>query len=97
MRYTEELQQWILATVQRPPDREQDGTATWSLSTLQNALRQAPDGLPTISTYTIWTTLHRAGLSWQRNRTWCETGVAIRQRKHERAVVQDQDAEPKKS
>jgi transposase len=97
VRYGDEQQRRILAEVERSPDREQDGTATWSLSTLQNSLRQAPHGLPTISTYTIWTTLHRAGLSWQRNRTWCETGMVTRQRKHERVVVQDRDAEPKKS
>src|SRR5579863_1167949 len=33
----------ILAELQRPPDREQDRTATWSLTTLQRALRRAPD------------------------------------------------------
>jgi transposase len=97
VRYGDAQQRRILAEVERTPDREQDGTATWSLSTLQNTLRQTPDGLPTISTYTIWTTLHRAGLSWQKNRTWCETGRATRPRKHERVVVQDRDAEPKKS
>src|SRR4051812_17256606 len=97
VRYGDEQQRRILAAVERTPDRERDGTATWSLSTLQNTLRQTPDGLPTISTYTIWTILHRAGLSWQKNRTWCETGMATRQRKHERVVVQDKDAEPKKS
>jgi transposase len=95
--YSDEQQRRILAEVERPPDREQDGTATWSLSTLQEALRSAPDGLPKISTYTIWTTLQRAGLSWQKSRTWCETGLVTRQRKHERVVVEDRDAEPKKS
>jgi hypothetical protein len=25
--------------------------------------------------------LHDAGITWQRDRTWCETGVAIRKRK----------------
>ncbi len=97
VRYDDEQQRRILAEVERSPDREQDGTATWSLSTLQNTLRQTPDGLPTISTYTIWTTLHRAGLRWQKNRTWCETGMVARQRKHERVVVEDRDAAPKKS
>jgi transposase len=97
VRYGDQQQRRILAEVERPPDREQDGTATWSLSTLQNALRQAPDGLPTISTYTIWTTLHRAGLSWQKSRTWCETGRVVRQRKHATVTVEDVDTEPKKS
>jgi transposase len=97
VRYGDQQQRRILAEVERPPDREQDGTATWSLSTLQNALRQAPDGLPTISTYTIWTTLHRAGLSWQKSRTWCETGLVVRQRQHAAVTVKDVDTEPKKS
>lgn len=70
----------ILAEARRPPDRERDGTATWSLSTLQRALRRAPDGLPGVSTYTILQTLHAAGLRWQQQRTWCETGVAERKR-----------------
>jgi transposase len=86
----------ILAEVARIPDREQDGTATWSLSTLQAALRHAKEGLPTVSTYTIWRSLHAARLSWQKNRTWCATGVVVR--KHEAAVVIiDRDAAAKKS
>jgi transposase len=97
VRYRDEQQRRILAAAERPPHREQDGTATWSLSTLQNTLRHAPDGLPTISTYTISTILHRAGLRWQKNRTWCETGLVTRQRKHERVVVEDRDAATKKS
>jgi len=70
----------ILREVRRPPDRAQDGTATWSLTTLQRALRAAPDGLPTVSTFTILHVLHDAGLRWQRDRTWCETGVVQRTR-----------------
>ncbi len=87
----------MLAELQRPPDRERDGTATWSLTTLQNALRRTPDGLPTISTYTIWTMLQQAGVSWQKSRTWCETGTVMRQRKQEVVEVKDIDTEPKKS
>jgi transposase len=71
----------ILREVRRPPDRATDGTATWSLTTLQRALRSAPDGLPTVSTFTILQVLHDAGLSWQRDRTWCATGVVRRKRK----------------
>lgn len=71
----------ILREARRPPEREADGTATWSLTTLQRALRAAPDGLPTVSTFTILRVLHDAGLSWQRDRTWCETGVVQRKRK----------------
>ncbi len=87
----------ILAEFKRPPERERDGTATWSLTTLQRALRTAPDGLPEVSTYTIWTVLHEAGLSWQRSRTWCETGTVTRRRKGELVRVNDPDAEAKKT
>src|SRR4051812_47207439 len=97
IRYGAEAQQRILAEWARTPQREQDGTATWSLSLLQKALRHAPDGLPKVSTFTIWRTLHEAGLSWQKSRTWCETGVVMRQRKHGVVRVSDPDAAAKKS
>ena len=87
----------ILAEFKRTPDREADGTATWSLSTLRDALRRAPDGLPAVSTYTIGTVLHEAGYTWQRDRTWCPTGTAVRKRKAGTVVVTDPDAAPKKS
>lgn len=87
----------ILAEARRTPDREVDGTATWSLTTLQRALRQAPEGLPRVSTYTIWQVLHEAGFSWQRSRTWCETGKVKRKRKAGVVEVTDPDAEAKKS
>lgn len=87
----------ILRELQRPPDREQDGTATWSLTTLQRALRRAPDGLPAVSTWTILQTLREAGYTFQQHRTWCHTGTARRQRK-DGSVVQTSDphATPKK-
>jgi transposase len=98
IRYGADEQQRILAEITRVPRREPDGTATWSLSLLQKALRQAEDGLPRVSTFTIWRTLHEAGLSWQKSRTWCETGVVMRQRKHAGALrVTDPDAIAKKS
>src|SRR5687768_18422746 len=81
IRYGADEQQRILAEWARTPQREPDGTATWSVSLLQKALRKAPDGLPQVSTFTIWRTLHEAGLSWQKSRTWCETGVVRRRRK----------------
>lgn len=87
----------ILAEARRVPDRERDGTATWTLSTLRRALRQAPDGLPKVSTYTIWRVLHEAGFSWQKSRTWCETGKVKRKRKAGVVEVTDPDAEAKKS
>src|SRR3954463_511042 len=80
IRYADDEQRRILAEAARVPDRDRDGTATWSLSTLRAALRRAGDGLPTVSTYTIWHTLHAAGLSWQKTRTWCDTGVVRRRR-----------------
>src|SRR5215216_8098404 len=97
IRYGADAQQRILAEWARPPQREQDGTATWSLSLLQKALRQAPDGLPRVSRFTIARTLHAAGLSWQRSRTWCGTGAALRRRKSGLVRVSDPDAPAKKS
>jgi transposase len=97
IRYGADAQQRILAEWARTPQRDQDGTATWSLSLLQKALRQAPDGLPRVSTFTIWRTLHEAGLSWPKSRTWCETGVAMRRRKHGVVRVSDPDALAQKS
>jgi transposase len=96
-RYTLAEQQRILQEVARPPDREADGTATWSLSTLRQALRQVPDGLPTVSTSTIWGVLRDAGFTWQRDRSWCSTGSALRKRKTGVVLVHDPDAEAKKS
>lgn len=93
--YQEAARARILAEVQRVPDREADGTATWSLSTLRRALRRAPDGLPGVSEYTIWCVLRGAGRHWQRSRSWCETGVVVRQRKAGPVVVTDPDAAPK--
>lgn len=85
----------ILSEARRPPDREQDGTATWSIATLQQALRKK--GLPQVSGYTIWQVLREAGLSWQKDRTWCETGVVQRRRKSGVLTVTDPDAAAKKS
>ncbi len=87
----------ILAEVRRTPDREQDGTATWSLGTLQRSLRRASDGLPQVSTYTIWHVLHEAGLSWQKDRSWCPTGRVLRKRKAGVVEVVDPDAAGKKA
>jgi transposase len=86
----------ILREARRTPDRARDGTATWSLSTLQRALRQAPDGLPRISTDTLRRVLHEAGLRWQANRTWCETGVVQRKRKAGVVTVVDPRAAAKR-
>jgi transposase len=96
-RYTQLEQDRILDTVHRPSDRDADRTGTWSLTTLQRSLRQAPDGLPTVSTYTIWCVLREAGYTWQKDRSWCETGTAIRKRKSGTVVVTDPDAIAKKT
>ena len=94
--YGEIEQRRILAEATRPPDRERDGTATWSLNTLRAALRRADDGLPGVSTYTIGRALHASGLTWQKNRTWCETGVVARKRKQGTVIVTDPDAAVKR-
>ena len=87
----------ILTEVRRTPEREADGTTAWSLSTLRRALRRAPDGLPGVSEDTIRRVLREAGRHWQRDRSWCETGVAVRQRKAGPVPVTDPDAAPKNS
>src|SRR5215207_740530 len=95
--YADAQRERILAEMRRKPHRDRDGTATWSLTTLQRALREAPDGLPEVSTHTIWKTLKEAGFEWQRDRSWCETGVVERKRKGEVVKVIDPDARAKKS
>ncbi len=95
--YTVAERNRILAAARRPPDRETDGTATWSLMTLRTALRSAPDGLPKVSTATIRAVLLDAGWSWQRSRSWCETGTAQRKRKSGIVTVIDPDGEAKKN
>ena len=87
----------ILREAARPPTPAADGTATWSLTTLRRALRAAPDGLPAVSTFTIRRTLREAGYAFQRTRTWCPTGSAVRRRKAGVVTVTDPDAGPKKS
>ena len=94
--YTPDLRAKILDEFRRTPDRERDGTGTWSLTLLQRALRQQP-GLEKISRDTISAVLHGAGLTWQRDRTWCDTGASIRKGKHGKRVVIDPDAEAKKT
>jgi transposase len=87
----------IVAEAAREPTPEGDGTASWSLATLQRILRRAPDGLSRVSTDTIRRTLHEAGATFQRTRTWCPTGTVVRRRKAGPAVVTDPDADAKKS
>ena len=95
--YGQASRERILQEARREPTPQADGTATWSLSTLKGSLRAAPDGLPKVASSTIWLVLHQAGQSYQRTRSWCPTGTALRKRKAGPAVVTDPDAEPKKS
>jgi transposase len=96
--YASEECERILAEARRDPDREKDGTAEWSLTTLRRSLRDAPDGLPLVSTHTIWKVMREAGFSWQKDRSWCESGKVERKRKNGEVVeAVDPDAEPKKS
>mgnify|MGYP003556392542 FL=1 len=94
--YTTEQRGSVLEEFRRTPDRELDGTGTWSLTTLQRAVRRQA-GLEKISRDTISGILHEAGLTWQLNRTWCETGISIRKSSHGERVVVDPDAEAKKT
>ncbi len=97
--YTLQERERILDRVRCPPERAVEGSATWSISLLQKTLRR--EGLPHISRSTIWGVLQEAGLSWQRNRTWCETGKARRYRQRDgqkvAVTVLDPDAEAKKN
>ncbi len=83
--------------MRRAPDREADGTTTWPLSTLRRALRRAPEGLPGVSEDTIRRVLREAGRHWQHDRSWCATGVAVRQRQAGPTTVADPDATPQNS
>ena len=84
----------IVATAQRPPERKVDGTATWSLSTLERTVRR--EGLPRVGATTIRRVLHDAGSSYQRTRTWCPTGTALRKRKAGVVQVVDPPTEEKR-
>ena len=95
--YTAEDRHRILREAARTPTPQADGTATWSLTLLRQALRTAADGLPRVSTFVIWQTLHEADFSFQRTRTWCPTGQAVRRREAGTATVTDPDAGPKKT
>jgi len=84
----------IVRVAQTPPDRRADQTATWSLATLRRRLRR--EGLTAVGTSTIRRVLHEAGSSYQRTRTWCPTGTAVRVRKSGVVTVIDPETEEKK-
>jgi transposase len=87
----------ILREFRRVPDPATDGTATWSLKTLCQALRKAADGLPKVSEDTIRAVLLENGYSWQKSRSWCETGKVVRKRKRGKVTVTDPDTVAKKT
>jgi transposase len=92
--YEREARAQIVATAQTAPDRKRDGTATWSLSTLQKRLRK--EGLEQIGTTTIKRVLEAAGSSYQKTRSWCPTGTALRVRKRGIVTVVDPETEGKR-
>src|SRR5919198_1365065 len=85
----------IVAVAQEQPRRRDDQTATWSLRTLQRRLRR--EGLDRIGTSTIRRVLQQAGSSYQRTRTWCPTGTALRKRKSGPVQVTDPQTEEKRT
>jgi transposase len=91
--YDGEVRARVVQEVQRQPDRQSDQSATWSLKLLQRALRRA--GLPAIGATTIGRILHEEGYSLQRDRTWCDTGYALRKRKDGVYRVRDPQAQKK--
>jgi transposase len=89
--YDRQARDQVLAALHRTPDREQDGTATWSLRLLERALRHSEPALPAIGATTIRRILQEAGYSYQRTRTWCQTGQVQRKRKEGVVTVVDPD------
>lgn len=92
--YGAEARAHVVQEVRRQPDRQSDQSATWSLKLLQRALRRA--GLPAIGATTIGRILHEEGYRVQRDRTWCDTGIAYRVRKDGVYRVRDRRAQEKK-
>jgi len=93
--YRPQQRRQILEEVQREPERKADQTASWSLSRLQRALRRS--GLPRIGRETIRLTLHEAGMSYQRTRSWVHTGYALRKRKGGTVTTYDPQTPGKKT
>ena len=93
--YTPEDRARIVQEFRRPPDRQEDATATWSLMTLRNALRQ--QALPKVGVSTIREVVQEAGYRFGKTRTWCPTGTALRVRKAGTVTVEDPKAGEKNS
>ena len=62
--------------------------------TLRGALRK--QALPQVGASTIREVLHEAGYRYQRTRTWCPTGTALRKRKAGIVTMPDPAAPEKK-
>src|SRR3954462_9380497 len=80
---------WSLSLLQKALHKAPDGLPRVSTFTIWRTLHAA--GLPRGGTFTLGRTRHAAGLSWQRSRTWCDTGVVMRKRKHSVVRVSDPD------
>jgi transposase len=97
-RFTGEVKERILTTFRRAPDPEVDGTTAWSITTLQKAL--AHEGI-TLSGYSLWGLLREEGYTFQKDRSWCQTGEAKRKRRRKGSIfvetVVDPDTAAKKS
>lgn len=96
LHYQINARQQVIDTVQRPPDREQDQTATWSLSTLERSLRSQSLEMSELGATTIRRILKEAGFSYQQSRSWCQTGQVKRVRKEGVVTVYDPKTEEKK-
>jgi transposase len=92
--YGPDIKNKILEIVASPPQRNIHGTSTWSLSTLQKYLKKTEIGH--ISINTLWTILHSANYSFQKDRTWIKTGLVTRKRSGKSVEVVDPDSEAKK-
>lgn len=93
--YTPDQRARMVQEIQRQPDREKDQTGTWSLLLLRDALRK--EDFPHLAKETARVVLHEAGYRYQRTRTWCPTGSALRVRKSGSVVVKDPKTEEKKA
>ena len=85
---------WIAAGRGGKPKYTSDQTATWSLLLLRGALRKTD--LPHIAKETIRQVLHEHGYRFQRTRTWCRTGYALRKRKSGTVTTSDPETPEKK-
>ena len=92
--YTSAQHICILTEVQRQPEHKEDQTGVWSLMTLRRALRKST--LPHIGAETIRQVLHESGYTYQRTRTWCRTGYALRVRKSGTVTTYDEQTPEKK-